>query len=158
MNWHQGDIFRIFPGHPLHFYSEKWHELLKFSVFAKKPTLLAMELLRPQHQRSVFTFSSLVALLALLASIMFIISTFFRFHVIHFCKFDCFTCYCGKTISLWTKCTLWGCKMITLAFWPQKTTFWNLDWVLGWGDIGTNNSYFWFHKRIYVKTNHVFQM
>ena len=99
-DWRQSDIFKLFPGYPLHFYSEKWHELLKFSVFVKKPTLLAMESLRPQHHpspiRSVFTFSSLVALLALLASILFIISSLFRFHDIHFCKFDCFTCHCSK--------------------------------------------------------------
>ena len=47
-------------------------------------------------QRSVFTFSSLVALLALLASILLIISSFFRFHNKYFRKFDCFTCHCGK--------------------------------------------------------------
>ena len=47
-------------------------------------------------QRSVFTFSSLVALLALLASILLIISSLFRFHNKYFRKFDCFTCHCGK--------------------------------------------------------------
>ena len=57
----------------------------------------------------------------------------------------------AKSISLWTKFTSQGCEMITLASWPPKTTFKNLDWILGWGDIGTNNWYFWFHKRIYVK-------
>ena len=128
-DWHQSDIFKLFPGYPLHFYSEKWYELLKFSVFVKKPTLLAMESLYVPNiilalnadQRSVFV--NLTVSLATAA----------------------------KSISLWTKFTPQGCEMITLASWPPKTTFKNLDWILGWGDIGTNNWYFWFHKRIYVK-------
>ena len=96
--------FSAFPRSFVIILSKNWYELHKFLVFAKKPTLLAMESLRSSptssqpytDQCSVFTFSSLVALLALLTSILLKISSLSRFHNTPFCKFDFFPCNFSK--------------------------------------------------------------
>ena len=96
--------FLAFPRSSVIILSKNWYELHKFPVFAKKPSLLAMESLRSSptssypytDQRSVFAFSSLVALLALLTSILLTISSLFCFHNIPFCKFDFFPCNFSK--------------------------------------------------------------
>ena len=105
----------------------------------------------------MFTFSSLVALLALLTSILWKISSLSRFHNTPFCKFDFFPCNFSKIHFALKEIHTHG----NISILASKDNI--LESGLNSGMQGTTvhwnkQLFFLFHKKIYEKTNHVFQM
>ena len=106
----------------------------------------------------MFAFSSLVALLALLTSILLTISSLFCFHNIPFCKFDFFPCnFCKIHFALKEVHTLGNISILASK---DNILESGLNSGMGGTTVHWNKQllFFLFHKRIYEKTNHVFQM
>ena len=45
-----GDVFSLCSSHPIYFHPKKWYELNKCKLFVKRPALLVMDSVRPQHR------------------------------------------------------------------------------------------------------------
>ena len=175
------------PSHPINIRPKKWDELHRCKLFVKRPTLSALDSVRPQHRLKAqyrptwCVYGSLMALLAILALYVCLFVFFFSFWSTISSLFLFVTCpiltHFGRhiVINLTMKATDKSHR--ALASWPQETTFRNLEWTCGFRGLwysGTkictegkwlllmagchHNCVFWFRKRICVKTNHVFQI
>ena len=129
------DTITLCPSHPINFHPMKWDELHKCNLFVKRPTLSALDSVRPQHRFKAqyrptwCVYGSLMALLALIALFvcLFVRLCLFSFWSPTSSLFVFMICpiltHFGRHICNQTVNKSHG----ALASWPQETTFRNLE-------------------------------